>query len=66
MKAHMRLSTARKRREPVNQPALDIQPNVLPDAAVQGLVNDWIVPTIVDQLIKATLKKGDPIVLLKQ
>jgi hypothetical protein len=65
MKAHMQLLSARKKREPLNQPTLDIQANALPDAAIQGLVDDWIVPTIVDQLIKAMSREGDPIVLLK-
>ena len=49
----------------MNQPALNIQANALPDAVIQGLVDDWIVPTIVDQIIKAMSREGDPIVLLK-
>jgi hypothetical protein len=61
MKAHMRLSSTRKKRERLNQPALNIQANALPDAVIQGLVDDWIVPTIVDQIIKAMVKRGDPV-----
>lgn len=65
MKVYMRLSSTRKKREPLNQPALDIQANALPDAAIQGLVDDWILPIIVDQLIKTMPKKDDPTGLLQ-
>jgi hypothetical protein len=60
MKAQKRLSTSGKGRERRNEPALEIQAAALSDDAIQGLVDDWLVPMIVDQLVEALLKTGIP------
>ena len=39
-----------------NQAALEIQADVFSDISLQGLVDDWLVPMIVDQLIETMLK----------
>ena len=40
------------------QPALDLQlePNMFGDACVSGLVEDWIVPLVVERIVQDILK----------
>jgi hypothetical protein len=42
-----------------NEEVLEIAPEVLTDGVIEGLVNDWIVPMIVDRLISAVLEGRD-------
>ena len=60
MKAQIQLSTTRKKRQKLNQTALDIQANAITDAVIQALVDEWIVPAIVDQLIRTMSEKDGP------
>jgi hypothetical protein len=58
MKPHMPLPTTRKGRQHLDQTALEIQVDALSEDAIQGLVEDWLVPMIVDQFIETVLKAG--------
>jgi hypothetical protein len=43
----------KERAKPVrqNEALLEVQVEAVPDAAIEGLVHDWIVPMIVDAII---------------
>ena len=43
------------RRSPRNQADLEVNADIFSDAAIQGLLDDWLVPMLVDQLIEALL-----------
>jgi hypothetical protein len=54
-----RTSTARKSRsasddrpERRNQATLEIGPGVVSDEAIRGLLEDWIIPSIVEELLR--------------
>ena len=40
-----------------NEAALEIDPNAIRDEAVQGLLDDWLVPVIVESFIETILKR---------
>ncbi len=44
-------------RHRANQPVLEIGGDVFPDEAVQGLLEHWIVPLVVDSMIEAILER---------
>ena len=41
-----------------NETGLDVCGEVFSDAALQGLIADWIVPMIVDNIIDEMIKQG--------
>ena len=53
-----RVTSAPRRKHRVNQPALDIRDDVFSDSAIRGLIDDWIVPMMVDRAIKSRIGKG--------
>ena len=42
-----------------NQPAVEIRPEALPDSAISGLLEDWIVPFMADRVIQTMLHERD-------
>jgi len=48
--------TCRDRR---NQPAVEIQADALPNSAISGLLEDWIVPFVADRVIQTMLHERD-------
>ena len=45
-------STKRKRRRRRPAPDLKVEPDMFSDACVSGLVEDWIVPALVEQFLR--------------
>ena len=46
-------STKRKRRRRRPAPDLKVEPDMFSDACVSGLVEDWIVPALVEQFLRS-------------
>ncbi len=54
-KADSRTKRKRGGRRPA--PGLQLEPDMFGDACVSGLVEDWIVPMVVERIIQDILKK---------
>jgi hypothetical protein len=52
-------ANGRTYRDRRNQPAVEIQPDALPDSAMSGLLEDWIVPFIADRVIQTMVQERD-------
>ena len=53
-------STKRKRRRRRPAPDLKVEPDMFSDACVSGLVEDWIVPALVEQFLRSKKVLPDP------
>jgi hypothetical protein len=42
----------------LNEAQLEIDPEAIPDSAIDGLIEDWIVPTIVQKAIDSMIALG--------
>jgi hypothetical protein len=52
-------ANGRTYRDRRNQPSVEIQPDALPNSAMSGLLEDWIVSFVADRVIQTMLHERD-------